>query len=57
MMRGEWGVGWGGGGKGTHGWLNPSPETPSSRQGAHTFPSFSLQDKESEAMREFGGQR
>lgn len=43
------GGGGGGGGshrgeddEGTHGWLNPSLETPSSRQGAHTFPSFCL---------------
>lgn len=28
--------------EGTHGWLNPSLEMPSRRQGAQTFPSFSL---------------
>lgn len=31
--------------EGTHGWLNPSLERPSSRQGAHTFPSFALWKK------------
>lgn len=40
--------------EGTHGWLNPSLETPSSRQGAHTFPSFCLQEKD-EGMQEAQG--
>ena len=31
--------------EGTHEWLNPSLETPSRRQDAHTFLSFSLQEK------------
>lgn len=40
--RGEGARDRGGCDEGTHGWLNPSLETPSRRQGAHTFPSFSL---------------
>lgn len=31
--------------EGTHEWLNPSLETPSRRQDAHTFLSFSLQER------------
>ena len=40
--------------EGTHGWLNPSLVTPSRRQGAHTFPSFSLQEKGSGHARGWG---
>ena len=41
--------------EGTHGWLNPSLETPSRRQGAHTFPSFSLQ-KRTRACKRLGSE-
>lgn len=40
--------------EGTHGWLNPSLERPSRRQGAHTFPSFSLKQKKDCSMQEAG---
>ena len=41
--------------EGTHGWLNPSLVMPSRRQGAHTFPSFSL-EKRMGCMQEAGSE-
>lgn len=45
--------------EGTHEWLNPSLETPSRRQDAHTSLSFSLQRKgeDTEACERPGSER